>query len=81
MSYERSAETDALIGAIEMIEQQRPRLSVCLYHAQNHLWRIPLWIAERFPDYRLFLRSHQPDCWDTVAYALQPDSFNAWKVM
>jgi hypothetical protein len=53
-----------------VLHDQHPRLSVCVYHAQDHLWRIPSWVSERFPDYRLALRSHAPDCWETILYAM-----------
>jgi len=40
------AEPDALAGAQETIRRCRPVLAVSVYHQQDHLWRIPLQLAE-----------------------------------
>ena len=39
------AEPDALTGARETIARHRPALAVCIYHAQDHLWSLPLLVA------------------------------------
>lgn len=67
------AEVDALAGAQRTIVRDRPILAVCVYHAASHLWRIPLMIRDLVPDYRMFLRSHENDGWETVVYALPPE--------
>jgi hypothetical protein len=67
------AEYDALIGAQKAITRDRPVLAVCVYHTQNDIWRIPLLIHEMVPDYRFYLRLHEGDCWQTVAYAVPPE--------
>jgi FkbM family methyltransferase len=64
------AEPDALAGAQRTIGQHRPVLSICVYHTQYHLWSIPLLVHELAPDYRLFLRPHDADGWDSVCYAI-----------
>jgi hypothetical protein len=64
------AEPDALAGAQRTIRQHRPVLSICVYHTQYHLWSIPLLVHELAPDYRLFLRPHDADGWDSVCYAI-----------
>lgn len=64
------AEPDALIGAQNIIQQHRPILSICVYHAQDHLWCIPALIHKLAPDYRLFLRPHDVDGWQLVLYAI-----------
>jgi FkbM family methyltransferase len=66
------AERDALQGASQLIRRHRPVLSVCLYHAQNDIWRIPLLIRALSGDYCLFLRSHDPEGCQLVAYAVPP---------
>src|SRR5437868_9067030 len=42
----------------------------CAYHQQNHLWKIPLLIAEIAPSYRFFFRAHNEEAWDFVCYAV-----------
>jgi FkbM family methyltransferase len=66
------SEPAALRGAKRIIARHAPILSVCVYHAQNHLWSIPLQIASSRPDYRMFLRPHVPESWDLVCYAIPP---------
>ena len=64
------AEVDALTGARQTIERQAPILAVCVYHQQDHLWRIPLLLREWRDDYALFLRPHNEEGWDLVCYAV-----------
>ena len=54
------AELDALAGARRSIQTHRPILSICVYHKQDDLWRIPLFINALAEDYRLFLRRMRP---------------------
>ena len=64
------AELDALEGASRSIRTHRPILSICAYHKQDDLWRIPLFIQSLVEDYRLFLRPHYSDGFDLVCYAI-----------
>lgn len=64
------AEPGALRGALQTISQQRPTVTVCVYHLQEHLWEIPAYLHSQFTDYRYFLRSHCPDGFDLVCYAI-----------
>jgi FkbM family methyltransferase len=64
------AEPDALLGAQRLITTTSPRLAVCVYHVADHLWRIPLWVRERWPNYRLYLRNHARHGFDVVMYAV-----------
>ncbi len=64
------AELDALEGARRAIQAHLPILSICVYHKQNDLWRIPLFIHTLAEDYRLFLRPHDVDGWQLVCYAV-----------
>ncbi len=64
------AELEALEGARRSIQKHRPILSICVYHKQNDLWRIPLIIHTLVEDYRLFLRPHDVDGWQLVCYAV-----------
>ena len=64
------AEMDALKGAAGLIRQHKPVLAVSVYHQQDHLWRIPLYLKTLFPDYQFFLRPHNEEAWDLVCYAI-----------
>lgn len=63
-------EIDALEGARETIAASAPVLAVCVYHEQDHLWRIPLLLRAWREDYALFLRPHNEEGWDLVCYAV-----------
>jgi len=64
------SEPDALNGARKTISSHSPVLSICVYHQQDHLWRIPLMISNISPGYRFFLRPHLLESWDLVCYAI-----------
>ena len=64
------AEYDALLGARGIVQSLRPILAVCVYHIQDHLWKLPLLMYDMFPDYRMYLRTYEGDGWQAVAYAV-----------
>jgi len=64
------AELDALTGAKRLIQRNSPVLSVCSYHQQDHVWKVPLLIHSINPHYRFFLRPHLLEVWDLVCYAI-----------
>jgi len=64
------AEPNALQGARHLIARNRPVLAVCVYHSQNHLWRLPLLIDSVVEDYRYYLRPYNEEAWDLVCYAV-----------
>ncbi|OGR81043.1 MAG: hypothetical protein A2X32_08860 [Elusimicrobia bacterium GWC2_64_44] len=64
------AELEALKGAAETIKRNRPKLAVCVYHKPGDLFEIPLFIRSLVPEYRFYLRQHQPVACETVLYAV-----------
>jgi FkbM family methyltransferase len=64
------AEMEALAGAEAILREARPRVAACVYHRQDHLWKIPLQLKQLLRDCSLYLRSHMYECWETVCYAL-----------
>jgi FkbM family methyltransferase len=66
------AEPEALEGARDIIRSARPALAIAVYHQPYHLWEIPLQVAALGLGYRLELRCHGCNSFDTVLYAL-PD--------
>lgn len=64
------AEPFALRGASEILRNHRPILIICLYHALEHLWKIPLYLKRLIPEYDLFLRRYSDECWEIMCYAL-----------
>ena len=64
------AELGALLGARKIIERDTPVLAICLYHAQEHLWQVPLFIQSLNNKYDFFLRRYADECWELVCYAI-----------
>jgi FkbM family methyltransferase len=64
------AELDTLLGARKIIEKTRPVLGVCVYHRQDHIWRIPLLIQSFSDNYKFFLRPYDEEEWELVCYAV-----------
>ncbi len=64
------AEPRALRGARTIIQTQKPRLAICIYHDFRHLWEIPLYIKSLVPEYRIYLRHHTNLEYETVCYAI-----------
>ncbi len=63
------AEMEALEGARGIIENQTPKLSICIYHKLEDFWEIPLLIKEMVPDYHIAIRHHSVYNSGTVCYA------------
>jgi len=62
-------EPEALAGARGIITKGGVALAVCVYHLQDHLWKLPLMIHSFNPRYRFYLRPHG-QIWETVCYAI-----------
>lgn len=65
------AEMNALKGAEHIIQEQHPKLAICVYHRPEDLWNIPLYINALNPEYHLYMR-HHATCYvaETVCYAI-----------
>ena len=64
------AEIRALQGASHLIQEQKPKLAICIYHQPSHLYEIPLMIKEMVPEYKLYIRHHALSESETVLYAV-----------
>jgi FkbM family methyltransferase len=64
------SEPDALEGGRETIRRHRPKMAVCLYHAPDHLWSIPLKLNELLPRSRFTLRTYCRDGFECVCYCI-----------
>ena len=64
------AEVDALNGASELIARCRPILAISLYHKPQDVWQIPEVINSLCKDYRLYIRQHYFNSFDSVLYAI-----------
>ena len=64
------AEVQALQGAARTVRETKPTLAVCVYHRLSDLWRIPLYLHELVPQYKLYLRHYTDMPTETVCYAI-----------
>jgi FkbM family methyltransferase len=63
-------EPAVLEGASRLVSTLAPVLALCVYHRQDHPWRIPSMVAALHDGYRYTLRSYCVDGWDLVLYAV-----------
>ena len=63
------AEYDALVGASNIIKEQKPRLAICLYHNCEHIVSIPLLLLSLRSDYKFKIRHYSMLPNETVLYA------------
>ena len=66
------SELEALKGAQQTIQRDRPKLAICIYHKPEDMTDIPLYIKSLVPEYRLYVRHHSNRCSETVLYAVMP---------
>jgi len=57
------AEYDALLGAQSIIQRDKPKLSICLYHSPADFVRIPKLIHEFCPEYKMWIELNEGHSW------------------
>lgn len=62
-------EKRGLLGAKNIIENYKPKLSICSYHKPRDLWELPQVIKKLNPDYKLYLRIYE-NTLESVIYAV-----------
>ena len=64
-------EIDALIGSKGHIQNDYPKLAICIYHLPSDIWEIPRLIDTLRPDYDYYMRHYNDvQSWETVIYAI-----------
>lgn len=64
------AELESLKGAQKVIQRDKPKLAICIYHKPEDMVKIPLYIKELVPEYKLYIRHHSNFIFGTVLYAI-----------
>lgn len=64
------AELDALKGAEFTLKTYKPKLAISLYHKNEDLYEIPLWLKNIVPEYKFYLRHYSNKRWDLVLYCI-----------
>lgn len=63
-------EAEVIKGAHNIIVHQRPKLAICVYHRPTDLWRLLLQVYAANPNYRFYLRHHEPEIFGSVLYCV-----------
>jgi FkbM family methyltransferase len=71
------AEMQAMEGMRSIIEKYRPGLAICVYHQPGDIVNIPMTIKSWNIGYKLYLRAHCWNTFDSVAYALPIERLTA----
>lgn len=62
------AEYESVLGAKNLIQQYKPKLAICVYHKQEHFWKIPELVLNINNDYEIYLRHYSEGFSETVMY-------------
>jgi hypothetical protein len=62
-------EFHALKGAEKTILRDKPKLAISIYHSHDDMIRIPEYIHDLLPEYKLYVRQHSI-FHETVLYAI-----------
>ena len=65
-----SSEQEALRGAEQIINRDKPKLAICLYHKKEDMWEIPYLIKTMVAEYKLYIRHYSNSELETVLYAI-----------
>lgn len=52
------AEQDAILGCMNTIQKNHPKLAICTYHGYEDIWKIPLMINDIDPSYKFYFRHY-----------------------
>jgi len=61
-------EMSILKGAAEMIQRNKPKMALSIYHSANDFVQIAEYVHKLVPEYRFAVRNHHIDYTDTVLY-------------
>jgi FkbM family methyltransferase len=64
------AEIEALEGAKETIREFKPQMAIAVYHELSHYYKIPLYIKNIYPGYRVLFEHYSPGFLDSIMYFL-----------
>jgi FkbM family methyltransferase len=68
------AEMDVLRGAEKTIVENKPHLTISIYHYPCHMFEIPLWLRERLPRHRFKIGHYSKGITETILYCIPPQS-------
>lgn len=63
-------ELQALSGAKDLIKRRHPILAISCCHSLEELVKIPVWLKQLIPEYRLYMRHYSTGTSESVLYAI-----------
>lgn len=69
------AETKALIGAKETLIKFRPQLAISIYHSNNDMQDIPIYLSSILDEYVFKIGQYSPDNDETILYAIPKELY------
>lgn len=64
------AESEALLGAEQIIKKYHPKLAISVYHKPEDIFRIPELILNYHKNYKFYLRHYSYTNSETILYAI-----------
>lgn len=64
------AELEALKGASTVIQRDKPKCAICIYHKIEDMITIPLYLKMLVPEYKLYVRHYSNSAGETVLFAV-----------
>lgn len=64
------SEYKALLGASKIIQNDKPKLAISVYHKPEDIWELPAFISSLNPEYSFYLRHYSTAASETVLYAI-----------
>lgn len=64
------AELEYLKGAKKVIQRDKPKMAICIYHKPEDVITLPVYIKELVPEYKFYLRSYSNADNEMVLYAV-----------
>ena len=63
-------ESNAILGAKRILQEQQPKLAISVYHRPEDIWALPLLILDINPNYKFYLRHYSLRNTETVLYGI-----------
>ena len=70
------AELKALKGGSNSLVKFRPQLAISIYHSNNDMLDIPLYLNDLLKDYVFKIGQYSPDNDETILYAIPKELYN-----
>ena len=70
------SEMDCLYGCKNLLKKNLPKLQISIYHKNDDLFNIPIYIMDNFSNYIFYIGHHSFYFNETIIYAIQSNSNN-----